>query len=230
MASLLGAGICASFVPFESVLALSSVPLPTRPMLLKRRVERDLRDGARLVVTREWQAVFTPQGRGISVTGEQTSVSVEAPALLAPLAEIEESRSTDGMFPIMLDQTGMIMATGDAIEQQDLNAAISKARSMIRATSSDTASQSRRLAFLSQLQQAGSDVLEQMPKDLFFPAGNPVKNLRPLELPGGMTGEFEFSYIAEAAPDAPWLAQAERQIVTRIGKDERRSKELWTLT
>ncbi len=229
MASFLG--VCAAITVPSTVRALARPPLsiPTRPMRLTRIIERELRDGERLVVSREWQVVFSRQGRGLSINGEQIGAQVEAPAKLEPLAEIERTRSTEGMFPIMLDSSGMIMAAGDAIEQDDLDAAIRNAQSLILQTSVNANKRAERLAFLGQLQNAGGNVLQQMPRDLFFPRGEPVRTLRPLDLPGGATGEFEFTYIAQPAQDAAWLAQAERRIITRIGDDERQSAEVWTL-
>jgi len=199
-------------------------------MRLGRRITRGLRDGATLVVAREWQVRFTAQGRGIIITGEQVSVLVEAPAVLEPLAAIERERSTASMFPIMLSGDGVLLAAGAAIEQSDLDAAVQEAKTIIAKSGDKPSRQAERLSYLAQLQSASGSLLEQMPQDLFFPQKMAMHSVRPVNLPDGSTGEFEYTYQARCAPGHIWLEQAEREIITRIGSDERHASEVWTLS
>lgn len=92
--------------------ALSALMAPTGPCVLTRRLKRGLRDTKFIAATRSWEVTFARQSRGMAVRGEQISVLVEAPERLAPLAKIEQERSTDEMFPILLAGDGLIVAAG----------------------------------------------------------------------------------------------------------------------
>ncbi|MEL6878110.1 MAG: hypothetical protein AAGL68_08450 [Pseudomonadota bacterium] len=203
--------------------------IPHMPMRLARRIERELRDGEKLVVIREWQVDFARQGLGIIISGQQLSAQVEAPAMLEPLAAIERARSTSGMFPIMLSDAGNIIALGDGLAEDDLEAAAREAKILIAKSSDNPAKQAQRRTLLVHLQKASGSVLEQMPRDLFFPREKAVQSARPVSLPDGSMGEFELTYVARCAPGHSWLRQAERRVITRIGDEERRASEIWTL-
>ncbi|MEM7665346.1 MAG: hypothetical protein AAF250_05775 [Pseudomonadota bacterium] len=204
--------------------------IPSRPMRLVRRIERQLRGSATIKVTRDWQISFSRQASGIAITGEQISAKVDAPAALAALARIEESRSTDEMFPILLSSDGSIMTTGEYTQRSDLVTAVQEAEAAIskRAVSAPAKGQLRH--YLAQLQRSGSTLLDQMPSDLFFPVNPPSRAVRPVSLPDGLMGEFEVTYTAHTAPGHDWLESAVREVVTRIGDSERRSTEMWSLT
>lgn len=95
------------------VAAAVQLEIPHGPMLLGRKIERDLRDGAKIIVMREWQIEFSHSERGIEIGGSQISAKVKAPEQLREIARIEEERSTDGMFPIILTETGLIDRVGE---------------------------------------------------------------------------------------------------------------------
>lgn len=217
--------------PLAALSQLSGGPLaiPRQPMRLSRVLTRDLRGKAKLRVLRDWQVEFAEQGSGITITGAQISARVEAPSALAQLAELEQKRDTSGMFPLVLSDTGLIVASGSSIRDVDFNEAVLRAQSMIadRPLPEDEKAQHR--LFLAQLQRSGASLLDQMPPDLFFPGGDPVRSTRAIDLPGGLGGEFEMIYEAFAHPGSPWLHRAIRKVVTRIGADERRSIEEWSL-
>ena len=204
--------------------------IPLRPMRLVRRIERHLRGGAIIEVTRDWQISFSRQAGGIAITGEQIAAKVNAPEALAALARIEETRSTDEMFPILLSSDGSIMTTGDYTQRSDLVAAVQEAEAAIskRAVSAPAKGQLRH--YLAQLQRSGGALLDRMPRDLFFPVNPPSRAVRPVSLPDGLMGEFEVTYTAHTAPGHDWLESAVREVVTRIGDSERRSTEVWSLT
>jgi len=206
-----------------------SVSIPTMPMRLSRQLSQSLRDGAMLSVRREWRVEFLADASGISITGEQLDAQVDAPAPLASLAQIEQSRSTADMWPIMLSSGGRILETGTGVNEADFAAAIEEAERFITSSPLPASEQAVRLQHLSAMQNAGSSMLDQLPEDLFFPVGTPRRSVRELELPGGMIGEFEATYDAKASSQGGWLNHATRQIATRIGDSERIALERWTL-
>lgn len=65
---------------------------PAGPMLYTRRLERGLRDGASIVVSRRFSVEFRRQGDGYRVDGQQVGVDVSAPEALAEFARIERER------------------------------------------------------------------------------------------------------------------------------------------
>ncbi|MEM8724766.1 MAG: hypothetical protein AAGE86_04500, partial [Pseudomonadota bacterium] len=213
-----------------ALFAAQGLDYPRRPMRLVRRLERGMRGGAVLTVEREWQIEFSAQGSGIVVVGEQVGAAVDAPDELAALARIEQSRSTADMFPILLGTNGVIAAAGQYTKAQDLAAAVSKAESIIANRPIPAAAKSQQMLYLSQLQRAGTSFLSQLPRDLFFPVGEAVRAVRPVELPGGLMGEFEMTYDARSAPGRGWLEHAVRHVVTRIGQSERQSREIWSMS
>ncbi|MEL6530692.1 MAG: hypothetical protein AAFQ27_12085, partial [Pseudomonadota bacterium] len=143
--------------------AAAPVSVPDTPMRLVRRLERGLRGDAFLTVERTWLVTFGRQGSGITVTGKQVSATVEAPESLAPLAKMEQSRSTTGMFPILLTANGSIAATGPDISATDLVEAVRYAEREIANRQISPADQKAQLQHLAQLQRAAGSFLENLP-------------------------------------------------------------------
>ena len=198
-------------------------------MRLTRRIERQLRDGKVLTVTRSWEVRFSSQGRGITLMGQQTGASVDAPAELAPLAEIERDRSTDGMWPILLSETGLIVAAGNYTREEDLALAVRRAEAMIARRGDGADARARHGRYLAEMSNASASLFDQLPPDLFFPSGKPHQMVRQVSLPSGETGEFSVTFEAEADPAKGWLNEAKRIIVTRLGESERRASEIWSM-
>ncbi|MBV7258603.1 hypothetical protein [Erythrobacter crassostreae] len=198
-------------------------------MRLSRVIMRTLGDGRTLSVHREWQIQFFEQGRGFTVSGTQTLAKVDAPKNLAAIARIEEERSTDQMWPILLAADGRILGTGDFTRKADLTAAVQAAEESVLRQDQSPSIKAQHMRYLSQMQQASSSLLDTLPPDLFFPVGEPQNLVRAIDLPEGMKGEFEISYSAKPASGGQWLSEAKREITTRIGNDIRRSTEEWRL-
>ena len=209
--------------------AAQRLELPQGPMRLTRRLERGMSQGAKVVVTRDWSVQFTPQRSGIAISGKQTSVNVEAPESVAAFAELEERRSTSGMFPFLLSENGLIIRTGDYVEGSDEAQAIQMAQDKIQGSELSHESRESILIALGALQSSFASLLEQMPADLFFPTSKPVNRVQAIDLQNGVTGEFELTYAALSSEQGAWLKHAERQVITRIGSDERRSREVWSM-
>lgn len=208
---------------------LTRVPLPQGPMRLIRRLERDLRGNETLTVEREWVIEFAPQGQGIAIRGMQVAVAVDAPESLGALAQIEERRQTDGMWPILLGDNGLILASRSSMRREDVAAAVDEAERMIAAREIPVAVREQQQELLLEVQNAGAAVLNQLPEDLFYPVGETMRAVRELDLPGGVRGQFEVSYQASSSATGGWLQTATRRIVTRIGESERQAVENWSL-
>ena len=220
--ALLGAPIRA-FAQAESVL-------PPSPMRLSRRLDRTLTGGNMLTVWRSWEVDFARQSRGIVITGRQLNARVTAPAGLEALTQLEESRSTADMWPILLSERGRILAAGGSGNDADLAAAIEIARELIEARDLSESAEISQLAILNEMQQASATLFDSLPDDLFYPTGEPVRSVQSIELPNGLSGEFEVTYDAEFAENGGWLVRAVREVITRIGITEKRAREEWVLS
>jgi hypothetical protein len=232
LAGLIGAGFASGLIarPVVLLAASAALRLPGGAMRLDRELVRSLGDGQAITVRRSWEIGFAPQARGIVISGVQVAVAVDAPDNLAALARIEEQRDTAAMFPIMLSDSGRILGGGDGeTPPDDLAAAMRAAERMIAVKPQPEARREAIRRYLAELHRAGSGLFETLPADLFYPSGDAMEKVESVALPDGLTGEFALSWRARAVPDAGWLAEGERAIVTRIEGLERRSKEVWRL-
>ena len=218
-----------ALAPLESALAQNGVVPPPGDWLLGRRLARGLRDGNAITVERRWRIAFSRQSRGIAIAGDQVAVRVEAPAHLAELAKIEEERSTEGLFPILLAPDGIIMAAGQNTAQESFDAAVAAAMKMLAEEKAAGIDATEHAVYLAKLQLAGTSLLDELPGDLFFPSTQPFRAARRIALPDGGSGEFEVSWTASAQPGSALLNEARREVTTRIGESERRSREEWSL-
>ena len=213
----------------SAVWAMPNIRIPSQKMRLIRVLSRAMRGGAELKVSRNWEVSFASQRQGIVITGRQVAASVEAPRALAQIAQIEEERSTDGMWPITLSEEGRILMVGSQSADDDLAAAVRVAEGYIASYNTPPAQLEAQRQYLRDLQRAGSSLLERMPSDLFFPTGTPRRSTRQIDLPGGIRGEFELSYLARRPPEGDWLKSAVRRVVARVAQSERHAIEEWTL-
>ncbi len=225
------AGTLAGVAAYASpLLAAQPLNIPRGPMRLVRRLERGMHDGAVITVERAWQVTFSAQGTGIAINGEQIAASVDAPEALAALARLEQSRSTSDMFPILLAGDGSIAATGAYANAGDVAEAIRLAEAQIAQRPIPAAAKAQQLQYLAQLQRTAGSLLKQMPRDLFYPASEPSRAIREVNLPNGLVGEFEVVYEARKRPVHGWLDLAVRRVVTRIGQSQRQSREVWSMS
>lgn len=234
VAALLGMGVIGARPLTDPPPAdpLGLLPLPDRPLRLTRTLERGQGESGAFAVAvrRWWDVTFQRQGRGIVVTGRQTGVAVDAPPHLAELARIEQRRDASGVFPLMLSENGAILTPPAAPAENDtVAAALRAAEAMIARQPLPDDDRARARFYLNEVHRAGSGLLDALPGDLLYPAGIPVERSEVVALPGGLTGRFVLSYKAIPHPHAPWLARAERRVITSVAGMDRQAAELWTL-
>lgn len=205
------------------------VECPGGPFELERILTRGLADGAAIVVTRRWQIRFAPRKPGLTVDGRQIFVDVSAPPVLAPLAALERARSTAGMFPIALDEQGLIVNVDASADDTPLQRAIAASLEMFRSRAGDEAANDA-THFMTELARAGSAAVSATPRDLFFPASAPDSSTRQIDLPGGGSGSISVETAASVDPATGLLRSIRRSVRTRIADDERRASELWALS
>lgn len=208
---------------------LRTVALPTGNFRLERTLTRGLGDGARIVVTRQWRIAFAPVTTGIAVTGEQIYVAIDSPPRLAALSEIERTRSTAAMFPILLDPTGLIRRGNGQGDDAAWRRALDTGRTMIESLTMTDADRQDARSFLAKLANLSAGAVSQLPEDLFFPRTGSETTTRELPLPDGGRGLIMVNAIARAAPSTGLLEVTERRIVTRVAESERSTVERWAM-
>ncbi|MEZ5680999.1 MAG: hypothetical protein R3E14_06840 [Erythrobacter sp.] len=82
---------------------------------------------------------------------------------------------------------------------------------------------------MTRLTSAAGKSLSIIPPDLFFPDTTPRSMSREVEIGPGLAGQLQVEIASVARPDNGLLQRIERRLVTRVGDDERLSREVWTL-
>lgn len=203
--------------------------LPQGPMIFTRVLTRELHDGKQVIVTRKWRIEFAQLEIGFEIIGKQVFVKVDAPERVRAIAQIEEKRPTDEMFPIVLNDEGAIERIGEIDNSASIQAAADKARQVISALSRSEDEKAQMREVIMRLEHAKEDILGSMPSDLFFPHRLQFSESKQLSLPDGSLGKFTVSYHAIVSLAGPWLQHARRHIKTQIGENCRNSYEVWTL-
>ncbi|HAU22873.1 MAG TPA: hypothetical protein DCS24_09845 [Erythrobacter sp.] len=210
-------------------IAAAPLDIPSGSMMLGRKLERDLPGGAKIVVDRKWSVEFWRLANGIEVSGSQVSARVRAPEKLRELVLIEERRPTDGMFPIALSPSGLISRIGEVEDPDSMQAAVREAEEVIASLPHDEDEKADMRQAVARLSAASNSIIEVMPPELFFPNNTRFEDSRQMPLPDGSFGEFKVIYSANRSTDDPRLERAEREVLTRIGQDSQRSREVWTM-
>ncbi len=232
LARLLGTGMAGSLALRGKVLraADEGLRLPATEMLLERSLVRGLGGSAAITVRREWRIAFSPQGRGAVVTGTQVGASVDAPPALAELARLEQQREEQGLFPIMLSDTGLIVSHGRTmVSPTDLAAVVRTAEALVARLPGSPSGRDAVRRYLAEMDRAGAGQFDRLPADLLFPSGSPLHRIETVALPEGRTGQFELTWEARKVAGAGWLAEGQRRVITRLEGMERRSLEVWRL-
>ncbi|UYH54575.1 hypothetical protein N6L26_11050 [Qipengyuania sp. SS22] len=214
--------------PAAAAWAGEAISIPTRPFLLRRELERGLARGASLLVTREWEGRFETIAGHTRVTGEQVSCTVDAPAVLEPIAAVERARRSPGPFPAHLD-TGGRMIGSQPTSTEGTAAAVQAAIEVLERSGKSAAEMQEAKRYLAELAKTAGTIIGTIPPDLFFPVTGEARDSRELPLPGGLMGEFAVELEASATTGG-LLERFERRITTRIAEDVRLSRETWRLS
>lgn len=196
---------------------------PEGSMIYRRVLTRALAGGAEFRVTRDFAVRFASVGRGFQVSGQQVAAHVEAPANLAELAALEEQRVELGIFPLLLDGAGLIVDGSDDLPNQQIASALAEVRRRL----GDTGEEAGQL--VEALHATASQLTAQLPQDLFAPAETLREERQQVALPWGDMGEVATRFEAVRDPATGLMRTARRDVITRMGTDERRSGEHWEL-
>ena len=200
-------------------------PPSGRPLILSRTVNRELPGGAAIVATRRYRISFHPTADGWRVEGVLVDSEIAAPPALAALAAIERARPDDGMFPILLDRSGKIVAEPVAgMGREAVVGAVGAA--------SKSAARSSAAGFLAQVGAVAATPqggITNWPEGLFLPHGLDGTSEQELALPDGSAGSVRVSLESAAAPGMATMGRAARTVVTQTAGTRRVAREEWTL-
>lgn len=199
---------------------------PAAPLIMTRTLVRTLADGKQVIVTRRFAILFTPEGDGYRLDGEQIGAEVLAPPSLASLAEIERKRVERGLFPARLDANGMIRQIGSAQDPAATRAAITQGNLIISAAAIPPEAKRVRSATLGQVASAGATTA--WPVFLFNPGLNDRVERRKLTLASGAEGEVEVRVSVQGLMASGLPVAIERTVTTRLAGTTRVSREVWT--
>ena len=202
---------------------------PVAPFVLKRRVVRGLSDGNEIAITREWSCRFETIGTGQRITGSQISVEVLTPPILETLAALERKRASDDMFPIALDQSGLIVRQPDKPAGDEMGEAVRECLRLYRVVQADEQTIASARLFLTEIHNKAAAEVSRIPRDLFYPRTGEHREERALPLPDGTRGRIEIVVTAETEEETGLLQSHSRAVLTHTNGSVRRSMERWEL-
>lgn len=231
-ALLAGAGVAAVPALAEPTSqTVAFAPPVDRPLVLSRKVVRELNDGKSIIATRRYRITFHPVANGWEVAGVLIASEIDVPPSLAAIAAFERERPDDGLFPIHLDRSGRIVAATTVIPSAAETRAVSGALDMAgrRAEPVDPAPSD---GFLDQIAKAaaspgGGHTL--WPETLFMPSGRSATSEQTIELDDGSRGSVQVTIESEAALVLATMGRARRTVVTMAAGTRRVAREEWTL-
>ena len=206
-----------------------SFTAPRQPMTLTRTLRRDLGPGAELVTRRSYRITITPEGSGFRIDGELTGVEVTVPPQLEAIAQLERNRPEHGLFPIMLDAQGVIIALPDPGPASSPTAAVDIAKAMVTGSPLAAGDRAEMLQFFDRMLGARGGVLTKWPQDLFRPAATQRSATSNIPMSDGQTGHVTMTLEATADGACGLLRSFERTVITDLGGLQRVSRERWTL-
>lgn len=204
---------------------------PTQvPMLLSRKVVRELSGGAAIVATRRYRVMFRQVADGWEIDGALVASEIDVPPALTEIAAIERDRPDDGLFPMRLDRTGQIVATPAAtrIGREAVASAVAAAR---RLTGAGEAAASP--GFLDEVGAAAASPgggQTPWPEALFLPDGLHGTVEQSFPLPDGSAGSVQIALESDPnVTPAATMRRASRTVVTEVAGTRRVAREEWTL-
>jgi hypothetical protein len=227
-AAMLALAAVASHAPVAGQSPFSNFSPPASSLVLTRTIVRPLPDGKTITTRRDYEVRITRAGDGFRVDGALIDVAVDAPPSLLALAEIERCRPDTGLFPILLDASGMIAAPSGPQQSGSVSQAASLLTERIGSSGLPALDMLQAQAFVARL-RAGT-ARSQWPNDVFHPAPGKRSEARKLALPGGGEGQVLIEIAGEGAGPEGQIAAVDRTVTTDLTGDRRVTLERWRIS
>ncbi len=229
--SLAASAIAAqAFLPGFAAAAERLIKPPLGEMQFSWRLTRPLQGGIAIVVERRSKVVFSQFAYGFLVEGQLLEVIVDFPPQLERFADLERQRQNDGLFPLVLNPFGVLQP--EAIPQSDdktVKEAAGVASNMIENSDIPAADREELSGLVTSVGQAGQAFSIELPQNLFSPPLTKQVDIHSFQLADGSWGEVETAFSGESDMTTGLMKMATRTVTTRIGDDERATREDWTL-
>lgn len=224
-ALLIGAATLAMPVGASPANTPAFAPPSESPLLLSRKLVRELSGGAAIVATRRYRVTFHPVADGWEIEGALVASEIEVPPALAAIAALERDRPDDGLFPIRLDRSGRIVAAPAApgLGRGAVAGAVDAARHLAGGIQA---------GFFDQVGAAAASPgggLTRWPEALFLPYGLQGTSELAFKLPDGSEGRVQIALESDPAPGLATMGRAARTVVTQAAGTRRVAREEWTL-
>lgn len=248
-----------------SAPATIACPAPTigfappldRPLLLERRIERELREG-RFRQQIRYRLRFARAGRGFRLTVEQIALASDGPPELLRLLALQEESSAGETLEVTLDATGAILGISESPGAPErLAAALARLRTDPGVATRDAAEQAQIGAMLDRLAALTPDeraaIHQAKIERLVMFAGRPcaqamvsTRDRARYRLTAAAGDSWELETVPGPSPDRLDAAQGtdravlstatglvlrfERQTVVRVAGTERKALESLTVS
>lgn len=200
---------------------------PAGEVVLSRSLIRELSDGKQIVVSRRYQIRFVPIAGGYRVDGDLLGVTVEAPPMLASLADLERRRADPGLFPMNLGNDGLLHDQVPAPLDPGLRAgAQAQAGALLIPRADSTAGRAEVGRVIGKLAQAGAP--SPWPADLFNAAPGERRLERQVNLTDGRTGAVEVVLRVDMLLPCGLPRRFERTVTTQLPGSRTVSREVFT--
>lgn len=210
-----------------SATATSQFQPPSDPMMLTRTLRRPLPGGAEVLTRRSYEIRFVPEAGGYRVDGRLVDVEVDAPPSLQALASLERKRPDDGMFPMRLDERGLLLPMAGEMHADEVRQAGLAVRQQVEALPLAPFDRSQASAFARSFER--QSVRTAWPEDLFHPAPGAREETRTIPLPNGARGTVRVKVNVRTHEASGLLGSFVRKVTTDLDGSSRITEETWTL-
>lgn len=200
---------------------------PAGEMVLARSLIRELSDGKQIVVTRRYRIRFVPVAGGYRVEGDLLGVTVDAPPVLASLADLERRRIDTGLFPLELGNDGLVRGQSQILVDPALRTeAQAQASTLLSPRAGDAAGRTETGRVIGKLAQGGA--ASPWPADLFHANPGERRLQRQVNLADGRIGAVEVVLRVGALLPCGLPRRFERTVTTQLPGSRTVSHEVFT--
>lgn len=216
-------------IPLHAEAGPAMFAPPEAPLVLTRALLLPFPDGRQIVVTRKYEVRFSRTDTGFRVEGRLLETGVEAPPRLSALAEMERRRPEVGLFPVLLDQQGIVLepSPGSA-EVMTARQAAAGVRAIVAKSATPPGLREEIVGALESLTSGARR--SAWPPFLFNPGNAERSDSRTITLPDGTTGTVETRIRVEGLLVGGLPRRIERNVTTQLEGTQRVTREVWTFS
>lgn len=226
---LVPAAMAGTVIPLHAEVGPAMFAPPEAPLELTRSLLLPFPDGRQIAVTRKYEVRFSRTDTGFRVEGRLLETEVEAPPRLSALAEMERRRPEAGLFPVLLDQRGMVLELlPSSDEAKTARQAAAGARAIVAKAAAPPGLREEIDGALKNL--TGAARRSAWPPFLFNPGNTDRFDSRAVTLSDGTTGTVETRIRVDGLLVGGLPRRVERDVTTHLEGTQRVTREVWTFS